>query len=104
MRQLLTQNANVLKEYETMIYKDIVEQGTDVYLNSDSTVVIDTDNDALRDFLSHMTESLAQAMRIECERVVSDFQYNIHEMINRHERDIKDYINANICDMIKDKR
>lgn len=83
---------------------EIAMQCNDVYLNSESTVVIDAKNDALRHYLNHMHESLSFALRIECERAISDFESNLSQIISRHSQDIKDYINSNICDIITDKK
>ena len=82
---------------------EIAKQCNDVYISSENTVVLDSDNCALRHFLTHMHESLAQSLKIECERVISEFKHNSQSIIDRHIQDINDYINSNICDIIKDK-
>lgn len=86
--------------YET---SKILNQGNDLYLQSQATVVLDEENDALRHFITHMSESLGQALKMESERAQADFSYNIQSIINRHVTDINDYINANIHNLIKDK-
>lgn len=83
---------------------EIAMQCNDVYLTSENTVVIDANNDALRHYLTHMHESLAQSLMMECQRVIADFEHNTACIISRHSQDIKDYINANICDIITDKK
>lgn len=82
----------------------IAKQCNDVYLNSDSTVVIDAGNEGLRHFLYHMNKSLEEALSMECQRAISDSKQNTSAIINRHINDINDYINSNICDIIKDSK
>lgn len=85
----------------TKFHDEYLLAGTDY--QTAPVVVLDEENDALRHFITHMNESLAQSLKIESERAQMEFSHNTQQIIDRHAKDINDYINANIQSIIKSK-